>query len=86
MEEGSAKDKRPKIRLEALKVNFEKGKYVSSLYKQQHSHMDEEMYTTPGIHYSYSSGFDLLARSRKNPVDLTDQSSTVISEARVSDR
>jgi len=28
--------------------------------------MNEEMYTTPGIHYSYPAGFDTLARSRKN--------------------
>lgn len=71
--------------LEALKVSIEKGKYVSSLYKQPHSHMNEETYATPGIHYSYSSGFDILAGSRKNPVYLTDQSNTAISEARVSD-
>lgn len=71
--------------LETLKVNIEKGKYVSSLYKQPHSHMNEEMYTTPGIHYSYSSGFDILARSRKNPVYFTDQSNAAISEAKVID-
>lgn len=85
MEEGSAKHKRPKIMLEALKVNIEKGKYLSALHKQPHSQMNEEMYITPGIHYSYSSGFDTLARSRKNAVRLIGQSNTAISEARVSD-
>lgn len=71
--------------LEALKVNTEKGKYVSSLYKQPHLHMNEEIYATPGIHYSYSPGFDILARSRENPVYLADQSNTTTSEAQVSD-
>lgn len=85
MEEGSEKCKRPKTMLEALKVNIEKGKYVSSLYKQPHSHMNEEMLTTPGIHYLYSSAFDILARSRKNLVYLTGQSNSAVSEARVSD-
>lgn len=49
MEEGSEKYKRPKITLEALKVNIQNGKYVSSLSKQPHLHMNEDMYTTPGI-------------------------------------
>lgn len=84
MEEGSEKYKRPKITLEALKLNIQYGKYFSSLSKQPHLHMNEDMYTTPGIHYSYS-GFDTLTRSRKNPVYLTGQSNTAISEAKVSD-
>lgn len=83
MEEGSEKYKRPKITLEALKVNIQNGKYVSSLSKQPHLHMNEDMYTPPGIHYSYS-GFDTLTRM-KNPVYLSGQSNTAISEARVSD-
>lgn len=83
MEEGSEKYKMPKITLEALKVNIQNGKYVSSLSKQPHLHMNEDMYTTPGIHYSYS-GFDTLTRM-KNPLYLTDRSNTATSEARVRD-
>lgn len=67
MKEGSEKYKRPKITLEGLKVNIQNGKYVSTLSKQSHLQMNEDMYTTPAIHYSYS-GFHTLSRRKKSSV------------------